>query len=284
MTHEKLVAGTSSPTRYTKIIRNPGAGTKYNRTYQETDYVSRYTKTVAGGKDYVPPAPPEPEYEALAVNQKAVNNQGNVYEVGQTVAFTTATYTGGSDSNVYRWRFQTRENGSDSWVNGSWTMYGNTQMTIVNTLTKAEQLRFQCQARDASQDPVPQVNSFGPTCNIAAPPDPLSTEIGNTSIHVNDIFVPEAGLTLLMNDPVPAEVFFDGDADPTYLWEGRNEYPLMVGSQTKSTILTFPQEGVVTITCTLRDNTATDSPSTAAGTFYIVDAKTFEELKSKGEI
>ena len=81
MTHEKLVAGTTSPTRYTKIIRNPGAGTKYNRTYQETEYVSRYTKTVAGGKDYVPPAPP---FDPIAVaDGQGANWVGtNVYEVG----------------------------------------------------------------------------------------------------------------------------------------------------------------------------------------------------------
>ena len=175
MTHEKLVAGTSSPTRYTKIIRNPGAGTKYNRTYQEADYVSRYTKLVAGGKDYVPPAPPEPEYEALAVDQKAINNPGNVYEIGQTVAFTTATYTGGSDSNVYRWRFQDRDHPDDAWVNYPWTNYDNTQETMVKVLEKGGQIRFQCQARDASQDPVPQVNSFGPVANVPFPPLQLTT-------------------------------------------------------------------------------------------------------------
>ena len=170
MTHEKLVAGTESPTRYTKIIRNPGAGTKYNRTYQQTDYVSRYTKTVAGGKDYEPPAPPEPEYETLAVVEKTTNSNDNVYEIGETVAFTTATYTGGSDSNVYRWRFQDRDHSADDWVNYPWTNYDNTQETMVKVLDKGGQLRFQCQARDPSQDPVPQVNSFGAVCNVPFPP------------------------------------------------------------------------------------------------------------------
>ena len=282
MTHEKLVAGTESPTRYTKIIRNPGAGTKYNRTYQQTDYVSRYTKTVAGGKDYVPPAPP---FDPIAVAEGQGANwlATNVYEVGQTVEGKTAAFTGGLEPVTYRYRFQTKAAGSDKWVNSPWTTTTNAKNSVTYELTEAGQVKLQSQARD-SQDPVVQLNSTTGTKTVVEPPDPLSTEIGNTSIHVNDIFVPESGLTLLMNDPVPAEVFFDGDADPTYLWEGRNEYPLMVGDQSKRTVLTFPQEGVVTITCTLRDNTATDSPSTAAGTFYIVDAKTFDELKSNGEI
>lgn len=169
MTHEKLVAGTESPTRYTKIIRNPGAGTKYNRTYQETGYVSRYTKLVAGGKDYVPPAPPEPEYEELKVVTGCKNAADNVYQIGNMVAFTTATYSGGSDSNQYRWRFQERDKGDGSWVNGVWTVYDNTAISIVKDLRKGGQLRFQCQARDTSQDPVAQVNSFGPVANVPFP-------------------------------------------------------------------------------------------------------------------
>jgi len=282
MTHEKLVAGTSSPTRYTRIIRNPGAGTKYNRTYQQTDYVSRYTKTVAGGKDYVPPAPPEPdpgpltlvtaptlsgdaivgatitatkavysggvppvevqsqfqisdngtggwsgvdawgtdeagthyigpddvgkffrvagravdsseegiskaetlmsfsellgpveapepEYEDPREATKAIYSDLNVYEVGEEMEAFSATWRDGNpDTQTYRSRWQTRATADDSWVNGAWTNHSNQQTKFTHELTELGQVRFQSQCRDASWDPVKQVNSFAAVKTITA--------------------------------------------------------------------------------------------------------------------
>ena len=398
MTHEKVVAGTDSPTRYTKIIRNPGAGTKYNRTYQVTDYVSRYTKVATAPAEYLT-KPIELEWGCTWVSTPPF------IEMMDVVAH-TATYINGDESAIYRYRMQTRPTGGDNAItNGSWTTYNNTGKDVTLTLPAGGvDVRFHCQGKTSDD----QINSFtgwqavaeiiippleleggcfwdsannvyeggevvtattalfrnGPpplttqyrwewtfvtgydaeaegrafyspwteypndrtvvtytitendatvmfNCkavdgegnqlnsktaikNVTHPappepepepePDPLSTVIGNTSMHVNDILIPEAGVTLLMNDPVPAEVFFDGDASPTYQWEARNDYPLMVGQQSKQTVLTFPEEGAVTVTCTLSDNTSTDSPSPVIATFYIVDAKTFEELKNKGEI
>ena len=277
MNHLKLVAEATNPTRYTKVIRNPGQDTKYNHQYQVTDYVSRYTKVATAPAEYLT------EPLVVADGQGANWVGTNVYEVGQTVEGKTASFTGGLEPVTYRYRFQFKADGTDTWVNDSWTTTTNAKNSVTYELTEAGQVKLQSQARD-SQDPVVQLNSMTGIKTVVEPPDALSTEIGNASMHVNDIFVPEAGMTLLINDPVPAEAFFDGDANPTYQWEARNDYPLMVEEQSKQTVITFPQEGVTTVTCTLRDNTATDSPSTVAGTFYIVDAKTFEELKSNGEI
>ena len=53
-----------------------------------------------------------------------------------------------------------------------------------------------------------------------------------------------------MNDPMPVVVSITGNAQPTYTWSARNDYPLMVGSQASSTVLTFPEAGPVTVTCT----------------------------------
>ena len=171
MTHEKLVAGTASPTRYTKIIRNPGAGTKYNRTYQETDYVSRYTKLVAGGKDYVPPAPPAPEYDPPLEATKALWNDHNVYEVGETISAFAATWRfGNPETQVIRSRWQTRDTADDSWVNSPWQNHANQQVRIEKELTTGGQIRFQSQVRDEYFDPVAQVNSFTPVKTAIAPP------------------------------------------------------------------------------------------------------------------
>ena len=192
MAHEKLVAGTSSPTRYTKIIRNPGAGTKYNRTYQETDYVSRYTKTVAGGKDYAPPAPPS---DPLAVAEgKGANWVGsNVYEIGQTVEARTAEYVGGVEPVIYRYRFQTKAKGSDSWDNGSWINTTNEKNPVFRSIVDTGQIKFQSQARDAS-DPTVQLNSVTGVKTIVDP----SALVVSTPVVTGE---PMVGQTLTCSEP-----------------------------------------------------------------------------------
>ena len=75
-----------------------------------------------------------------------------------------------------------------------------------------------------------------------------------------------------MNDPLPAVVSITGDATPTYSWEARNNYPLMVGSQAASTVLTFPQEGSATVTCTIRDPNTEEINTSVVINFFVVDA------------
>ena len=272
MTHEKLVAGTSSPTRYTKIIRNPGAGTKYNRTYQETAYVSRYTKTVAGGKDYVPPAPP---FDPLAVadGQGANWVGGNVYEVGQTIEGRTAAYTGGLEPVIYRYRFQFKATGSDTWVNQPWTNTTNSKNSVTYTPTETGQVKLQSQARDA-QDPVVQLNSVTGVKTI----EPQRT-IGNVTITAD-------GTPVVFGEPIhthvntPVEVIatISGNSQPNYKWEVRGGYPLSVSQQAATTILTFPEEGGPTVTLTITDSNASDSPVTYAMNFYVASQAEWDML------
>ena len=217
MKHEKLVAGTSSPTRYTKIIRNPGAGTKYNRTYQETDYVSRYTKTVAGGKDYAPPAPPS---EPLAVAEgKGANWVGtNVYEIGQTVEARTAEYVGGVKPVTYRYRFQTKAKGADSWVNKPWTNTTNSKNPVFYTIEDTGQVKFQSQARDGS-DPTVQLNSVTGIKTIVDP----SALVVSTPVVTGE---PMVGKTLTCSEPTvsggvgPYQIdYFWVDESNAIIWE-----------------------------------------------------------------
>jgi hypothetical protein len=284
MTHEKLVTGTESPTRYTKIIRNPGAGTKYNRTYQEAGYVSRYTKTVAGGKDSVPPAPPEPEYDELVIAENGGANfvGSNVYEIGQVVTGKTAVFTGGNpDKTAYRSRWQTRDDAQDSWINSNWMNTTNEKNDHEYPILKPGQLRFQSQGRDTSVDPVKQVNSFTSVKDVPF------LEFGTFTVTINDIEYDHdtaPPLTILMNDPMPVVVTHTGNASPSYAYSARGNYPLMVGSQTASTVLTFPQEGTATVTCTLADSNTEEVTTSVIMNFYVVNAKEFEELKSNGEI
>ena len=221
------------------------------------------------GNPWEPVPGPDP-WDELVLQDKALNNDGNSANVGDTVAFTTATYLGGNpETTTYRHRFQTRDNSDASWVNGSWTNYDNTAITIVYNATSPGQFRFQCQARDTSEDPVAQVNSFGGVVNV-----PYS-EFGDLTVTVNDIdydYTVAPALTILMNDPMPVIITHTGNAVPTYSWEARAEYPLMVGSQAASTVLTFPEEGGVSVTCTLRDTNTEEVNTSVILNFFVVDA------------
>jgi hypothetical protein len=280
MTHEKLVAGTESPTRYTKIIRYPGSGTKYNRTYQETEYVSRYTKTAAPGISYKPPAPPEPdpepEFDPPIVATKAQMSELNVYEVGETIEAFAATWRNGNpDNQTYRSRWQYRATADDAWVNTSWTTHVNQQVKSTTVIDEPGIYRFNTQVRDSTVDPVAQVNSFSQSKTIDPPP----TTIGLISLTIDDVpVVWGEAVHVPVNTPVHVVATISGDANPNYKWEARGDYPLMVGSQTATTTLTFPQEGGPTVTLTATDSTATDSPINYAMNFYVASQTEWDIL------
>lgn len=342
-----------------------------------TQHVNVVEVVDSNGNPWEPVPGPDP-WDDLVVVNKATNNDGNSAVVGQTIAFTTATYTGGNPENTtYRHRIQTRDTAEDSWINGSWTNYDNTAISVSYTVSSPGQVRFQCQARDTTEDPVTQVNSFGGvvtnyaeltlvsnptitgtlyegtylTCTKAvysggippvvvesqiqisdngtngwsgvdawgteengqhligpsevgkyfrvsgratdSSPDAATTatitqsfsdvvgpalstpEFGDISVTVNDIEYDHTvapALTVLINDPLPVIVSITGDATPTYAWTARNEYPIMVGQQAASTVLTFPQEGAVTVTCTLTDPNTEEYNTSVIINFFVVDA------------
>ena len=167
MNHLKLVAEATTPTRYTKVIRNPGQDTKYNHQYQVTDYVSRYTKVATAPAEYLT----EPLVVADGMGTNWVGT--NVYEVGQTVEAKTAEYAGGREPVTYRYRFQFKPTGATDWVSDPWTDTTNAKNAITCTLTETGQVKIQSQARDSS-DPVVQLNSSSGTKTITAAPAALT--------------------------------------------------------------------------------------------------------------
>ena len=174
------MAGTESPTRFTKIVRNPGQGTKYVYQYQETDYVSRYTKTAAPGSSYLPPAPPpppdpepepEPEFIEPSVLTKTVWGDKNDYLVGLEVEAFSATFQDGNpETQIIRSKWQTRLNEDHHWLNGPWTIHPNEQIRFSKPLTEAGEIRLHTQVRDESWDPVVQVVSATPVRTVVVPP------------------------------------------------------------------------------------------------------------------
>ena len=111
-----------------------------------------------------------------------------------------------------------------------------------------------------------------------------ATEIGNITCSVNDVDYnvdTAPTLTVLMNDPCIVILDHDGDANPTAHWDARNEYPVLISEEAEHVVMTFPQEGNVSVTCTLIDDSATDSPQSQILNFWVVDAKKWAELQSK---
>ena len=223
---------------------------------------------------------PEPEREPITVTTAAAWADLNDYSIGSEVFADVAAYEGGSaETTTYRYRWQTRATAEGDWVSGKWTNYDDHAMEVSTTITELGQIRFQCQARDTAVDPVEQVNSFAAVKTVNTP-----TKIGNLSCTVNDVpydLETAPALTVLMNDPCYVVLDHDGDANPSATWDARNEYPALISEQAEHVVMTFPQAGMVTVTCTLVDATATDSPMSALLNFFVVDAKTWADLKSK---
>ncbi len=85
----------------------------------------------------------------------------NVYEVGQTVEARTAVYTGGVNPVTYRYRFQTKAEGTNTWVSEPWTTTTNAKNPVYYTITAAVgELKLQSQALDSS---APAVQLISPT-------------------------------------------------------------------------------------------------------------------------
>ena len=195
---------------------------------------------------------------------------GEPFLEAEVVTAATATYMGGEGNLVYRHRLQTRVTGGDGTItNGSWTTYDNTRQNVNLTLpSTGVDARFHSQGKDDNG----QQNSFTGWRAVNAV-DPLTSQIGTVSATINDVAHSSGGVvTLLINDPSTVVLSITGDASPTYTWEARNDYPLMVGGSGSSVVLTFPQSGAATVTCSLVDNQASDSPLTYAIDFFIVDA------------
>ena len=154
---------------------------------QYTQHVNVVEVVDKDGNPWEPVPGPDP-WDMLAVVDKALWHESNVYEEGETLTATTATYVGGNpDVTTYKWRFQTRAKAEDSWVNGTWTTYDNTLQQVEYTNVQGGQIRFQCQARDATvADDVDQVNSNTSTKDVAYPPLVVSTPVASGLPYVSE--------------------------------------------------------------------------------------------------
>jgi hypothetical protein len=225
------------------------------------------------GQAWDPEPGPDPWDELVKVEASKITTSAPL-PVGTTINGVTGTFTGGDPENTtYRYRWRTRPVGG-SWTNESWnTGWTNEARPVTYDLPADKfnyQIQLQTQARDDVQDPAIQILNNSPTKNTE------KSTIGDVSVTINDIaydLVNQAPLTILMNDPIVVVVSISGNAqNVTYNWAARSDYPLMVGSQSASTILTFPQEGGPTVTCTISDPASQEQAISIGMNFYVVDA------------
>jgi len=222
--------------------------------------------------------PPGPEYNDPLVKDKAQWDINNKYETGQVITAYAATWREGNpETQEIRSRWQIRATADDDWTNTPWTGHFNEQRRFDRTLVDAGEVRFQSQVRDTSFDPVAQVNSFCSVEDVTEPPPP--TTIGAPTIYIDDVeCVYGQAIHVPVDTPVNAAVTITGDASPSYKWEARGDYPMMVGEQAATTTLTFTEVGSPTVTMTITDSTATDSPVTYAMMFYVASQQEWEML------
>ena len=109
------------------------------------------------GQPWEPVPGPDP-WDELVVGMPSQWADHNNYVEGEEIYADPAQFTGGSDQVIYRYRWQTKDPGSQDWINGSWTTYHGA--LEVHTAAPAGTVRLQSQARDDADDPVTVVNSF----------------------------------------------------------------------------------------------------------------------------
>ena len=185
---------------------------------------------------------------------------------------TPGTFSGGTDAKVQDDHLEVSADGQGGW---SWF-----KQALTHELTADDDGKY-----FRAYSLVTEGEMLASGASAAIGPVTTPTTIGNVSVTVNDIdynIDAAPALTVLMNDPMPVVVTIDGDANATYKWEARNEYPLLVSEQAASVILTLPQDGSCSVTCTIRDPNATDGPTKSVIiNFWVVDAKTWAELQAE---
>ena len=202
------------------------------------------------GDPWEPVPGPDP-WDDLVVSSGANLIDENVYEIGQAVVGKTAIFTGGNpEATAYRSRWQSRRTSSDAWENSNWMNTTNGKNDHSYFIAKPGQIRFQSQARDTSEDPVTQVNSFTSVKEVPF------TEIGTVTVN------PSEGAAAVMGSQTFTAVVTGGDAtDLTYKWTVRSgNAQLDTPDNQASVTYTFIRDGSTQIQCDVSSANSSNSP------------------------
>ena len=190
--------------------------------------------------------------DAVLLPQWIDNNP--VY-TGDTVQFETGTWSGGVPPIVYEYRHKERM------PDGQWVADDNFQLqtnevtvrsVVVNLAGEAgDRMHIESRATDAEGNR--EYNNGGYRDILPRPTwgDITTTIDGNPYDADND-----GAYGVTINSPVVCAVSFSGNpTDVTYEWAKRGNDNVLIGTPTSSqTALTFPEQGVFTVTVTLKSN------------------------------
>ena len=205
---------------------------------------------------------------AIAEGQGANWVSTNVYEIGQVVEARTAEFTGGKEPVTYRYRFQTKAPGSDTWVNGSWTSTTNAKNLATFNCINAGQVKLQSQARDAS-DPVVQLNSV---TGIKTIPQVTIGDItivpSSTSAPPGEIITFTASWTGDAQDSLPSWRIRSG---PGIIYSSMN-----IGDSIEVQVNPDATNGdSIQVMCDITNSNASDNPQSAVATVVVSSSGTF---------
>ena len=199
---------------------------------------------------------------ALADGQGANWVSTNVYEIGQTVEAKTAAFTGGKEPVTYRYRFQTKAPGSDTWVNGSWTTTTNAKNSVFYTINSPGTLKFQSQARDSS-DPIVQLNSNTGTKEIP-------------QLTIGTLTIAPANTAAVPNDIIQYNASWTGDAqDSLPIWSIRSGPAVIHSMMNMGTSVEVQVNSDATagesiqVQCDIANSNASDSPQSTLAVIVV---------------
>ena len=178
--------------------------------------------------------------------------------VGETLTATAGTFSGGEGTLKVTTTIKKSDTGSGEWTNAT--------SALTYALKASDDSKFFRVTSKATDDADQSLNSNSAVVGPVITP----TEIKTVTVTADGVLTTSGEpIPCQANTPVAIEAAITGDANPSYKWEARGNYPMGVSDQAAITTLTFPQQGNATVTLTVTDRTATDSPITYGMNFYI---------------
>ena len=201
-------------------------------------------------------------YDLLVMGDPVVTGKAIV---GETLTCSEPSVSGGSGEHEFNYEWKAK--GSPT------TAFGTGSSVVVPAGVVGRIGYCEVTAIDATADQsvTKESNEVGPVIN--------PTEIKAVTITVDGVLTTYGEpIHCKANDALVVEAAITGDASPSYKWEARGNYPMGVSDQAATTTLTFPQEGNATVTLTVTDPTATDSPIAYAMNFYVASQAEWDAL------
>ena len=192
--------------------------------------------------------------------------------VGETLTATAGTFSGGEGTLKITTNIKKSDTGSGGWTNAT--------SALTYALKASDDSKYFRVTSNATDDADQSLNSN----SVVVGPVITPTEIKAVTVTVDGVLTTSGEpIYCKANDALAVEAVITGDASPSYKWEARGNYPMGVSDQAAITTLTFPQQGNATVTLTVTDRTATDSPFTYGMSFYVASAAEWDALHSEGD-